>query len=95
MLKENRRKPQKEGAASPYFGLTPLPSEVFGVAFGIALPLLRKVIRCKDRRNWAYRDAGTAIDTFDWIDVEHLLCSVRSLVLFRMNAIHRACVYAS
>jgi hypothetical protein len=57
-------------------------------------PLLGKVIEREDRGNGTYRNAGATVDAFDGVDVQHLGIRELSLILFRMNAIDGAGVYA-
>ena len=59
------------------------------------VPLLRKVVLREDGRNRTDRHACAAIDAFDGVDIQQLLTVKTRVVLFRVNAIHRARVDAS
>ena len=75
------------------FKLT-LSSEILCVALGVALPLLRKIIKGKNRRHRAHRNAGAAINAFDGINIEHLFRGEFLTIFLGMNAIDRAGVHA-
>src|SRR5690242_13555495 len=89
-----RRTPFRRRAPSNSGRLRQLPPVVLRVALGEALPLLRQIIEGEDGRHRTHRDASTAVDTFDRINVEHLFFRVRWLILLWMNAVHRARVHA-
>src|SRR5579885_3693311 len=57
-------------------------------------PLFRQVVERENGRHRADRHAGAAVDALDRIDVQHLRLGVIGLVLFGMDAVHRAGVYA-
>src|SRR5580700_11193728 len=86
-----------QGAAVPRIkgqggGLT---SEVGGVARGGGGLFFRKIIEREDSRYRANRDAGTAIDALDGIDIEQFFGRVLGVVFLGMNAVHRARIHAS
>ena len=58
-------------------------------------PFFREVVERKDGRNRAHRNVSSAVETFDRIDEQHLLALKTRIVLYRVNAIYRARVYAS
>src|SRR5579884_161517 len=83
------------GKESPYRPkYLSLPSEIFGVALGVALPFLRQVVQRKDGGNRTHGNAGAAIDALDGIDVEHFFVGEGRLVFLGMNAVNRAGVHA-
>jgi len=65
---------------------------VLGRKFG---PLLRQVVLREDRRNRADRDARTAIDALDRVDINHLSVREGRFVFFRMDAVYRTGVHTS
>src|SRR5947209_8592102 len=73
-------------------GRARLALEVFGVLFCEAGPLVRQIIQGENGGNRADRDARATIDTFDGVDVDHIVLAERGFVLFGMNAIHRASI---
>src|SRR5581483_8276677 len=68
---------------------------MFGVDFGIFLPLLREIVLREDGRNWAHRYASATINTLNGINIEHFVVGEPGLVLLRVDAVHRASIHAS
>jgi hypothetical protein len=52
---------------------------IFGIDLNVFLPLLRHIVFVKDGFDWAFRDAGFAVDALVWVDVEHLVAFVEAL----------------
>jgi len=73
---------------------TQLSPIILRISLGEALPLLRQIIQRKNSRDWAHWDTGSAVDTLDRINVEHLLGGVRLFILLRVNAIYGTGVHA-
>src|SRR5581483_11705045 len=71
-----------------------LAAEELGVLFGVFLPLFREVVEGEDGRDGANGNAGAAIDTFDGVDVEHLLVGVGGFFFLGVDAVDRASVNA-
>src|SRR5581483_4245976 len=67
---------------------------VLGILFREMLPFFRQVIQGEDSRDRADRHAGTAVDAFHGIDVEHRDIGIIRLVLARMNAINGTHIHA-
>src|SRR4029077_5483074 len=65
-----------------------------GVDRRVALPLFRQVLEGENRGYWTDGDAGAAIDAFDGINIELLLCLMLGFVLARVDAVDRADVHA-
>ena len=91
--------PEKHKAQPPWPGLPNareyLSSEILRILALVLLPLFGQIVGGKDRRNWANRDAGAAVNTLDGIDEQHVAFSMRSFIFLRMDAIYRAGVDAS
>ena len=68
--------------------------DVAGVRFNVGVPLLGKVVKREDRRNWTDWHAGAAVDALDRINEELVdLLEPRAAVLvlcvfLRINAVH-------
>src|SRR5437016_2451639 len=65
-------------------------SEVLVVHWDVVLPLLWYVVLREDRRYWAGRLTGATINAFLRMNVKHRGCLEIRLILFRMDAVHRA-----
>ena len=57
-------------------------------------PFFGKIVYGEDRGNGANRNTRAAIDALDGIDVNHVDFFELGLILFRMDAIYGASVYA-
>src|SRR5208282_1721641 len=66
---------------------------ILGVERRVARPLLRQVVERKDGRDRTHGHTGSAVDALDRIDIKHGYVGEVSLVLARVNAIHRAHVH--
>ena len=73
----------------------PLASEENGVPLRKFVPLLWKIIEREDSRNRTYRNAGSAVNTLDRIDVQQFFVFEARIVFLRVNAIDRARVHTS
>src|SRR6266852_4825514 len=89
-----RRTPQTQVCAFSWNPTSQLAPVVLGVALGEGLPLLRQIVQREDGRHRTHWHAGAAVNALYRIDVEHLFFAERRLILLRMNAVHRASVYA-
>jgi len=67
-----------------------LAAKVFGVAFSVLFPFLRQVIQRKDCRHGTNRDARSAVDALDWVDIQHLFFRERFRILLGVDAVHWA-----
>ena len=72
-----------------------LPLEVDGVSVGETGPLVRQIVKRENCRDRAHRYASAAVNAFYRVDINHVVLAVGCFVLFRMDAIHRASIYAS
>jgi hypothetical protein len=57
-------------------------------------PFIRQVVGGEDGGHWANRNACTAVDALDGVDVQHFFAFEVRFIFFGMNAIHRAGVDA-
>src|SRR5262249_16538161 len=74
--------------------------DVAGIFLNVAMPLFGKVVQREDRRNWADRHTGAAVDTLDRVN-EELVNRFKAWatvfvleVLLRMDAVHGAGIHA-
>src|SRR5438045_3831623 len=71
-----------------------LSPEILCIPRGVALPLLRQVIKRENRRYRTNGNACSAINAFDRIDVEHLFARKLRVILLRMDTINRSGIHA-
>src|SRR5215813_6147207 len=86
---------------SVFFRLELAAFDVIGVLLNVGVPFLGKVIQREDRRNWADWHARAAVNALDRVNEELVnLFEPRTTVvvlcvLFRMDAVHWACIHTS
>src|SRR5262249_16275789 len=86
-------------SAQPYrlrakTALTALAAKILGVDLSVVLPLLRKIIKRKNRRHRTHRHPPAPINTLHRIDKQHVRALKLRLVFLGVNAIYGTGIYA-
>src|SRR5579872_1590615 len=92
ITKQKARSRNSRRAPGPETKILALPPKILSVPFSKAFPFLRQVVQRKNCRHRADRHTGSAVDTFNRVDVQHFLFRVRRIIFLWMDTIHRASV---